>query len=70
MSQMEDMPILVPECFKKFETNFMPENQSGVIKTAHSNECILCAKLKVLLSEGPFYQESVVIYSFILVHQI
>ena len=30
----------------------------------------LCMELRVFLSEGPFLRESVVIYSYILVHQI
>ena len=40
------------------------------MRSSDNNECISCAELRVFLSEGPFYHESVVIHSYILVHQI
>ena len=45
-------------------------NKQNVWKHYLGNECISCAKLRFFLSEGPFYHESVVIYSYILLHQI
>ena len=60
-TRKQNVPFFVKTQTSKYIShNFLPK----------SNVCISCTENWVLWSEGPFYHESVVIHSYILVHQI